>query len=68
VRSTGILPPAGRGLPTAEKTTTTTTDNRRSIRPRTAPRQQEGEPTCTPPALAATRWSKKNIEIIVNSL
>jgi hypothetical protein len=53
---------------TAEKTTTTTTGNHRSIKPRTAPRQQEGEPTCTPPALAATRWSKQNIAIIVYSL
>ncbi len=59
VRSIGTPPPAGRELPTTERTTTTATGNRRSIRPRTAHRQQGEEPTSTPPAPTATRWSKK---------
>ena len=45
VQSTGTLPPADQGLPTGPMTTTTTTDHHRSIRHRTAPPQQEGEPT-----------------------
>ncbi len=59
VQSTGIPPPAGQGLPTAQKTTTTTTDHHRSIRHRIAHLQQEGEQTSTQPALLATKWSKK---------
>ena len=58
-RNTGTLPPAGPGLQTAQKTTTIATDNPRSIRHRIAHHQQDGEPTSTHPALAATRWSKK---------
>ncbi len=59
VRNTGTLPPAEQGLLNAQRTSTTATDNHRSIRHRTAPHQQEGEPTFTPPARTATRWSKR---------
>ncbi len=59
VRSTGILPPAGQGLPTVQMTTTTTTDHRRNIRHQTAHLQQEGEPTFIQPAPLAPKWSKK---------
>ncbi len=59
VRNTGILPHAGQGLLTAQRTTTTTTDHPRSTKHRTAPHQLEGEPTSTQPAPPATRWSKR---------
>ena len=59
VQSTGIHPPAGQGLPTTPMTTTITTDHHRSIRHRTAPLQQEGEPTSIQPAPPAPKWSKK---------
>jgi len=45
VQSTGIPPPAGQGLPTVQKTTTT----------------QEEELTSTQPAPLAPRWSKKEM-------
>ena len=54
-RSTGTPLPAETGLPTAPMTTTTTTDHHRSTRHRTAPPQQEGEPTSIQPAPLAPR-------------
>jgi hypothetical protein len=62
VQSTEIPPPAGQGLPTAQMTTTTTTDHRRSIRHRIAHPQQEGEQTSTQLAPLAPRWSKKEMK------
>jgi hypothetical protein len=59
VQSTGIPLPAGQGRPTVQTTTTTITDHHRSIRRRTAPLRQEGEPTSTQPAPLAPRWNKK---------
>ena len=59
VQSTGTPLHAETGLPTAPMTTTTTTDHHRSIRHRTAPPQQEGEPTSFKPAPSAPRWNKR---------
>ena len=59
VQNTGTPLHAETGLPTAPMTTTTTTDHHRSIRHRTAPLQQEGEPTSIQPAPLAPRWNKR---------
>ena len=66
VQTTEIPLPAGRELPTAQRTTTTTTDHRRSIIHRTAHPQKEGEQTSTQPVPPASRWNKKGTRIIVN--
>jgi len=60
-RNTETPLPAGQEPPTTQRTTTTAIDHLRSIRHRTAPHQQEGEPTSTQPAPPATRWSRENI-------
>ena len=61
VQNTGTPLHADTGLPTTPMTTTITTDHHRSIRHRTAPPQQEGEPTSFKPAPPATRWNERNI-------
>ena len=58
VQSTGTPLHAEIGLPTAQMTTTTTTDHHRSTRHRTAPLQQEGEPTSIQPAPPAPKSNK----------
>ncbi len=61
VQNTGTPLHAETGLPIARMTTTTTTDpHHRSIRHRTAPPQQEGEPTSFKPAPPAPKWNNSN--------
>ncbi len=66
VQNTGTPRHAETGLLTAPMTTTTTTDHHRSIRHRTAPLQQEGEPTFIQPVPLVPRWNKRE-QIVVNT-
>ena len=59
VQNTETPPPAGLGPRTVRTITTTIIDHRRNTRHRTAPRQQEEEPTSIQPAPPAPRKNEE---------